>query len=96
MTNNANTLSSLGDQARDSDQFDVPIYGPIAAQNIATSSLPETVADSYTWFANEAFWSKECGKDFGRPQVGDDKDPNCNNDTCEDDDSSSDGGSGGA
>ncbi len=62
---------------------------------IASTDVAESIADSYSWFANEAFWSKECGRDFGRPQQHDDEDPNCNDTTCKDNASSSDGGDGG-
>lgn len=60
------------------------------------SGHAQNVADSYAWFANEAFWTNECGRSFGDPLPGDDLDPACENNACsEPDDSSSPGSPGG-
>ena len=84
MTYSANKLNRLGSPTH--DKFPITkkkIYGPVLAQKIANSAS-EVIADSYTWFANEAFWTAECSRQFGKPQEGDDKDPNCDNEACED------------
>lgn len=62
----------------------ITIYGPIQVQNpaLAGSEVSQTIADSYSWFANEAYWSMTCGKTFGLAQVGDDQDPNCSDAPC--------------
>ena len=57
--------------------------------DIAGTAFAEVIADSYTWFATEAFWSKECGKngvdkEFGEPEENDAKDPACGDSTCKD------------
>ena len=38
------------------------IYGPIDTQAIHKQDSAQTVADSYAWFADEAFWSHECDR----------------------------------
>jgi hypothetical protein len=62
----------------------ITIYGPIRVQTcaLAGSESSQTIADSYSWFANEAYWSVTCGKMFGLAQEDDDLDPNCSNAPC--------------
>ena len=62
----------------------LPIYGPFKVQTraLAGSEASQTIADSYTWFANEAYWSVTCGKKFGLALVTDDQDPNCSDAPC--------------
>lgn len=78
------SIDRLGQQTGDEDPDGYEIYGPIDTQDIASNPFAETIADSYAWFANEAFWTVECGGIYGRPQPGDDEDPNCGNQACED------------
>jgi hypothetical protein len=77
-------INRLGQGTGDEDPNGDDIYGPIETQNIASNAFAETIADSYAWFANEAFWTVECGRSYGRPQPGDDQDPKCGNQACED------------
>lgn len=60
------------------------IYGPIQTQAFGKDVRAITIADSYAWFANEAFWSLECKKSFGAPKEGDDEDPSCGAKACQD------------
>ena len=60
------------------------VYGPILTQVIAGGEGSQRIADNYSWFANEAFWTAECGRKFGKPQEGDDKDPVCGDEACAD------------
>jgi hypothetical protein len=78
------SIDRLDQQTGDEDPGGYEIYGPIHTQNIASNAFAETIADSYAWFAIEAFWTAECGEIYGRPQPGDDEDPNCGNQACED------------
>ena len=63
------------------------IYGIVLVQEIdlADSDGSVVIADSYSWFALESFWSTRCGKDpngFDKAQKGDDDDPLCDNEVC--------------
>lgn len=78
------SIDRLGQQTGDEDPNGYEIYGPTNTQNIASNAFAETIADSYAWFANEAFWTVECGGIYGGPQSDDDEDPNCGNQACED------------
>jgi hypothetical protein len=78
------SIDRLGQETGDTDPTGEDIYGPIDTQNIASDEFAETIADSYTWFATEAFWSAECKKTYGKPQDGDDDDPSCGNQACKD------------
>ena len=78
------SIDRLGQETGDTDQKNKKIYGPIDTQSIASNEFAETIADSYVWFANEAFWSAECKKTYGKPQKGDDVDPNCSDQACQD------------
>lgn len=78
------SIDRLGQETGDTDPAGNDIYGPIETQDIASNAFAETIADSYAWFANEAFWTVECGQSYGTPQEGDDEDPNCDNQACED------------
>ena len=51
------------------------IYGPIQTQAIADNQEALYIAENYVFFAAEAFWSKQCGRKFGKPGPGDDADP---------------------
>jgi hypothetical protein len=44
--------------------------------------MPTTIADSYTWFANEVYWTAKCRRFFIMALTGDDYDPLCNNNQC--------------
>jgi hypothetical protein len=71
-------------------QEDLPggrgIYGYRAAKatEVAGTLLVTMIADSYTWFANEAFWTATCGRSFIMALTGDDIDPLCNESQCTD------------
>ena len=58
------------------------IFGPIKATSLNTKPISATIAEPYTWFANEAFWSEECKRTFGAPEEGDDDDPACDGKPC--------------
>jgi hypothetical protein len=77
-------IDRLGRETGDTDQDGGVVYGPLATQDIALEEFAEKIADSYAWFATEAFWSAECKKTYGRPQEDDDVDPNCGNQACKD------------
>jgi hypothetical protein len=55
------------------------VYGCVQTQAIADNEEAFYIADSYVWFAMEAFWSKKCGKTFGKPGPGDGNDPKYDN-----------------
>jgi hypothetical protein len=62
-------------------------YGPNDVRTLRKAPAPyngyaQMIADSYTWFANEAFWTNECSRSFGDPVVGDDEDPACADSSC--------------
>jgi hypothetical protein len=78
------SIDRLGQETGDTDPNGKDIYGPIETQDIASNAFAETIADSYAWFANEAFWTLECAQIYGAPQPGDDEDPNCGDQACED------------
>ena len=41
-----------------------------------------TIAHSYTWFANEAYWTAKCRRSFIMALTGDDYGPLCNDNQC--------------
>lgn len=55
------------------------IYGPIDTRNLRQDKdnnvYAERIADSYTWFANEVYWTATCERGFDDPEKGDDQDP---------------------
>ena len=80
----------LGQGAFDVQWDGEEIYGPVQVQKVAGSTDAELFADVYTWFANEVFWSGECGKTFGKadPAKNDDRDPACGGMYCDESDPS--------
>lgn len=50
-------------------------YGPKGARDLDKVKAVYN-ADSYSWLANEYFWSTNCSKKFGDPQDTDGMDPN--------------------
>lgn len=49
-------------------------YCPTGVRELGGKSALKN-ADSYSWFANEVFWTMECNYKFGDPILADDKDP---------------------
>ena len=65
------------------------VYGPYQTQQLALASQaqPFQVADSYAWFASEAWFTQQCKtvtQHYDAAQSGDGKDPRCGNVLCED------------
>ncbi|ETS79551.1 hypothetical protein PFICI_09404 [Pestalotiopsis fici W106-1] len=58
-------------------------YGPVNTRKLDKDKALYN-ADSYAWYATEAFWTKHCDNDYGEPEDDDDKDPNCNDEACQD------------
>ena len=66
----------------DANQDGNEIYRPNEVQDIATSTLSELIADSYSWSANEAYWHTACNRDFGLAEDSDYNDPNRGDRPC--------------
>ena len=62
---------------------DEDYYGPFLTQSIASKPGAVHIADSYAWFAGEAYWSHHCNKKFGSAQKGDAEDKICGGQPCD-------------
>jgi hypothetical protein len=74
------------------------IYGSIKVRALRKAAEPfsgyaQMIADSYAWFATEAFWTNECSRSFGDPVAGDEMDPACGDSSCSESDASNPPGS---
>lgn len=75
-----------GDTMPDDDSL---VYGCVNVQSpfVAAFDAASMLADSYAWFATEAFWTAHCNTQYGKSQPHDDKDPNCGDVACSENDS---------
>ena len=77
-----------GDIVGDRDQGDKIVYGSYEIQQLLKDDedQPVYVADSYAWFATEAWWTIKCKSitDLYDPaEPGDGADPRCDNAVCQ-------------